>query len=59
MSLACEMVRNDPKTGEEVSTVAHFKSKTHRLVGIDDTEETLNTMKEKNAEVLFGVSKAW
>jgi hypothetical protein len=53
------MVRNDPKTGEEVSTVAHFKSKTHRLVGIDDTEETLNTMKEKNAEVLFGVSKAW
>jgi hypothetical protein len=24
MSLACEMVRSDPKTGEEVSTIAHF-----------------------------------
>ncbi|CAB3999672.1 Hypothetical predicted protein, partial [Paramuricea clavata] len=24
MSLACKMVRSDPKTGEEVSTIAHF-----------------------------------
>ena len=47
MSLACEMVRNDPKTVEEVSTIAHFRSKTHKLVGIDDTEEALNIMKEK------------
>ncbi|CAB3996294.1 Hypothetical predicted protein, partial [Paramuricea clavata] len=47
MSLACEMVRNDPKTEEEVSVVAHFRSKTHKLIGIDDTEEPLNTMKEK------------
>ena len=47
MSLACEMVRNDPKTGKEVSTVAHFRSKTHKLIGIDDTEEALNIMNEK------------
>jgi hypothetical protein len=47
MSIACEMVRNDPKTGKEVSTVAHFRSKTHKLIGIDDTEEALNIMKEK------------
>ncbi|CAB3978150.1 Hypothetical predicted protein [Paramuricea clavata] len=32
MSLACEMVRNDPKTEEEVSVVAHFRSKTHKLI---------------------------
>jgi hypothetical protein len=47
MSLACEMVRNDPKTGEEVSTVAQFRSKTHKLVGTDDTEEVYDIMKEK------------
>ena len=47
MSLACEMVRNDPKTGEEVSTVAHFRSKTHKLVGTDGTEEAMNIMREK------------
>jgi hypothetical protein len=47
ISLACEMVRNDPKTGEEVSTVAHFGSKTHKLISMDDTEEALNIMKEK------------
>jgi hypothetical protein len=47
ISLACEMVRNDPKTGERVSTVAHLRSKPHKLVGTDDTEEALNTMKEK------------
>jgi hypothetical protein len=41
------MVRNDPKTGEEVSTVAHFRSKTHKLVGTDDTEEVHDIMKEK------------
>jgi hypothetical protein len=41
------MVRNDPKTGEEVSTVAHFRSKTHKLVGTDDTEEVHGIMKEK------------
>ncbi|CAB4011730.1 Hypothetical predicted protein [Paramuricea clavata] len=40
VSLACEMVRNDPKTEEEVSVVAHFRSKTHKLVGTDDTEDT-------------------
>ena len=44
------MVRNDPKTEEEVSVVAHFRSKTHKLIGIDDTEESLNTMKEKMLE---------
>ena len=47
ISQACEMVRNDPKTREEVSTVAHFRSKTHKLIGIDDTEEALDIMKEK------------
>ncbi|CAB3997853.1 Hypothetical predicted protein [Paramuricea clavata] len=47
ISLACEIVRNDPKTGEEVSTVAHFRSKTHKLIGIDDAEEVLSIMKEK------------
>ena len=47
MSLACEMVRSDPKTGEEVSTTAHFKSKTHKLIGTDDTEETQGIMREK------------
>ena len=41
------MVRNDPKTGEEVCTVAHFRSKTHKLVGTDDTEEVHDIMKEK------------
>ncbi|CAB3989184.1 Hypothetical predicted protein [Paramuricea clavata] len=41
------MVKNDPKTGEEVSTIAHFRSKTHKLIGIDDTEESLDIMKEK------------
>jgi hypothetical protein len=47
MSLACEMVRNDPKTEEEVSAVAHFRSKTHKLIGIDNTEESFHIMKEK------------
>jgi hypothetical protein len=47
MSLACEMVRSDPKTGEDVSTTAHFKSKTHKLIGTDDTEETQGIMREK------------
>ena len=47
MSLACEMVRSDPKTEEEVSIVAHFRSKTHKLTRTDDTEESFNTMKEK------------
>ena len=47
MSLACEMVRSDLKTGEEVSTTAHFKSKTHKLFGTDDTEETQGIMREK------------
>ncbi|CAB4008822.1 uncharacterized transposon-derived, partial [Paramuricea clavata] len=30
---ACEMVRSDPKTEEEVSTIAHFGSKNHTLIG--------------------------
>ena len=47
MSLTCEMVRSDPKTGEEVSTIAHFGSKTHKLIGTDDTEETQSIMREK------------
>ena len=47
MSLACEMVRSDPKTGEEVSTIAHFGSQTHKLVGTNDTEETQGIMREK------------
>ena len=47
MSLACEMVRSDPKTGEEVSTIAHFGSKNHKLIGTDDTEETQSIMREK------------
>ncbi|CAB4023213.1 Hypothetical predicted protein [Paramuricea clavata] len=47
MSLACEIVRKDPKTGEEVSTVIPFMSKTHKLVGKDDTEEVYDIMKEK------------
>ena len=47
MSLACEMVRSDPKTGEEVSTTAHFKSKTHKLIGTDNTEETQGIMRGK------------
>jgi hypothetical protein len=47
MSLACEMVRSDPKTGEEVSTIAHFGSKNHKLIGTDDTEEAQSIMREK------------
>ena len=47
MSLACEMVRSDPKTGEEVSTIAHFGLKNHKLIGTDDTEETQGIMREK------------
>ena len=47
ISLACEMVRSDPKTGEEVSTIAHFGSKNHKLIGTDDTEETQSIMREK------------
>ncbi|CAB3984363.1 Hypothetical predicted protein [Paramuricea clavata] len=47
MSLACEMVRSDMKTGEEVSTIAHFGSKNHKLIGTDDTEETQSIMREK------------
>ena len=47
MYLACEMVRSDPKTGEEVSTIAHFGSKNHKLIGTDDTEETQSIMREK------------
>ena len=47
MSLACEMVRSDPKTGEEVFTIAHFGSKNHKLIGTDDTEETQDIMREK------------
>jgi hypothetical protein len=47
MSLSCEMVRNDPKTEEEVSVIAHFRSETHKLIGTGDTEESLNIMKEK------------
>ena len=47
MSLACEMVKNDPKTGEEVSTVAHFRSKKHKVTGTDNTGEVSNIMKEK------------
>jgi hypothetical protein len=41
------MVSSDPKTGEEVSTIAHFGSKNHKLIGTDDTEETQGIMKEK------------
>jgi predicted transcriptional regulator of viral defense system len=41
------MVRSDPKTGEEVSTIAHFGSKNHKLIGTDDTEETQGIMREK------------
>jgi ATPase subunit of ABC transporter with duplicated ATPase domains len=47
MSLVCEMVRSDPKNGEEVSTIAHFGSKNHKLIGTDDTEETQDIMREK------------
>jgi hypothetical protein len=55
LSLACEMVRSDPKTGEEVSTIAHFVSKTHKLIGTNDTEETQGIMRGNNAKVLLGV----
>jgi hypothetical protein len=41
------MVRSDPKTGEEVFTIAHFGSKNHKLIGTDDTEETQDIMREK------------
>jgi hypothetical protein len=41
------MVRSDPKTAEEVSTIAHFGSKNHKLIGTDDTEETQSIMREK------------
>ncbi|CAB4034320.1 Hypothetical predicted protein [Paramuricea clavata] len=47
MSLACEMVRSDPKTWEEVSTIAHFGSKNHKLIGTDDMEEAQSIMREK------------
>jgi hypothetical protein len=47
MSLACEMVKSDPKTGEEVTAIPHFGSKNHKLIGTDDTEETQSIMKEK------------
>ena len=47
MSLACEMVRSDPKTGEEVTDIPHFGSKNHKLIGTDDTEGAQSIMREK------------
>jgi hypothetical protein len=57
-NLICEMVRNDPKTGEEVTTIAHFQSGTRTLHPLDDTEETYNVMKE-NTRISSRVSKTW
>jgi hypothetical protein len=38
-----------------MSTIAHFGSKTHKLIGTNDTEETQGIMRGKNAKVLLGV----
>lgn len=56
-TLVCEMVRNDPKTGEEMTTIAWFKSDTHTLINRDDTEETYDDMKEKMLESLAKFQK--
>ena len=46
--LVCKMVRSDPATGENTFTIAHFRSKTHNIVGEGEIE--YDAMKEKMLE---------
>ena len=46
-----------PKTGEETTTIAWFKSDTHTLINGDDTVETYDFMKEKMLESLAKFQK--
>ena len=55
--LVCKMVRSDPATGENMFTIAHFRSKTHNIVGEDDVATEYNEMKEKMLESLAEFQK--
>ena len=55
--LVCKMVRSDPATGENTITIAHFRSKTHNIVGEDDVATEYNTIKEKMLESLAEYQK--
>ena len=50
--LVCKMVRSDPATGKKTITIAHFRSKTHNIVGEDNFIDEYAVMKEKMLESL-------
>ena len=50
--LVCKMVRSDPATGKKTFTIAHFKSKTHNIVGEGNFADEYVVMKEKMLESL-------
>ena len=55
--LVCKMVRSDPATGKKTFTIAHFRSKTHNIVGKDDVAAKYTVMKEKMLESLAEFQK--
>ena len=50
--LVCKMVRSDPATGKKTITIAHFRSKTHNIVGEGDVAAEYDVMKGKMLESL-------
>ena len=50
IALTCQMVRSDPKTGEDTYTAAHFRSTTHQIITPEDTTEHYGEMVEKVLE---------
>ena len=55
--LVCKMVRSDPATGENTITIAHFRSKTHNIVGEEEITTEYDMMKEKMLESLAEYQK--
>ena len=51
------MARADPETGEDTFTIAHFSSKTHSMISIEDVENGYLVMKEKMLESLANYQK--
>ena len=50
--LVCKMVRSDPTTGKKTFTIAHFRSKTHNIVGEGNFADEYVVMKSKMLESL-------
>lgn len=50
--LVCKMIRSDPATGENVITIAHFRSWTHSIISAGDATTEYEIMKTKMLESL-------